>query len=72
MQMSPSALLAGDCYVTRDLRVIYIVITAEILRNEAGCAGYVTTGVTRTRPLVFWCQILSRLDQDNDQFKFIL
>jgi hypothetical protein len=43
MQVLLSALLAADCYVTRELRFSLIVITASIRRNERGCADYVTT-----------------------------
>jgi hypothetical protein len=32
--MLPSALLAGDCYVTIELRVLSKVITAAIQQNE--------------------------------------
>jgi len=43
MQLSPSALLAADCYVARELRFLLAVITAAVLLNETGCAGYVTS-----------------------------
>jgi hypothetical protein len=43
MELSPSALLATDCYVASELCYLLIVITAAILSNETGCAGYVTS-----------------------------
>jgi hypothetical protein len=65
MQMSPSALLTGDCYVTKELCVLLIVITAAILHNERCCAGYVTTSVnTNEAACFYWCQIFIRLDKD--------
>jgi hypothetical protein len=46
--------------VTRDLRVLLIVITAAILRNEACCAGYVTTSVNTNKAA---CFLVSNLQQ---------
>jgi len=51
--MSPSALLAADCYVTRELRVLLVVNTAAILLNERGCAVYVRTGVNTYKAACF-------------------
>ena len=53
MQMSPSALLAADCYVTRELRVLLVVNTAAILLNERGCAVYVRTDVNTYKAACF-------------------
>ena len=60
MQMSPSALLAADCYVTREgSSHLLIVITVAILRNEMGCAGYVTSVNTNKAA----CFLLSNVQQ---------
>ena len=56
MQLSPSALLAAVCYVTRVLRIFLIVITASIQRNETSCEGYIKQMWTRKRSLVVWRQ----------------
>ena len=38
MQMSSSALLAADCYVTREIRDFLIVVTAAVLHNYRLCS----------------------------------
>jgi len=60
MQMSRSALLAADCYVTREFRVLLIVIAETFLRKEIGCAGYVTMGVNTKKAA---CSLVSNLQQ---------
>jgi len=66
MQMSPSALLAADCYVTRKFRVLLIVITQRILPNETGSESYVTMGVKTNKAACFWYHFFSRLYQGYD------
>jgi len=63
MQMSRSALLAADCYVTRVFRVLLIVITQTILRKETGSESYVTMGVNTNKAACFWYQFFSSLYQ---------
>jgi hypothetical protein len=60
MQLSPSALLAAVCYVTRELRVLLIVITETNQRNETSCEGYVATSVNTNKSA---CRQLSNIQQ---------